>query len=72
MVSERQKYISTLLKNIGYGFFAPIGSILFQWIVFKTNLLSGHILFGTVSFLLGWFFIGYGYIILNDEEIGYS
>ena len=68
MATEKKKYTSSLLKTIGYAFFTPLASTLFQWMSFNKSLLSGHILFETVAFCLGWVFIAYGYIMLNDER----
>jgi len=67
MVSERQKYLSAFLKNIGYALFTPMASIIFQWLAFNRSLFTGHLYSSSTLFLTGWIFIIYGYIILKEK-----
>ena len=67
MISEKQKYISGFLKNIGFALFIPAASIVFQWIVFKKSLFLGHSLYAVISFTLAWTFIAGGYLALKEK-----
>ena len=67
MVSERQKYISNLLRTFGLAFFTPLASITFQAIVFEKGAYLGYFIPGVLLFLLGWIFIGGGYIFLKEK-----
>ncbi len=68
MVSEKQKYISGVLKNIGFGLLVPLSSIVFQWIVFKKSLFFGHSLPAVILFTLAWLFIAIGYMFLEEKR----
>ena len=71
MESKRQEYLSIVFRNLGFALFAlfaPFGSLLFQWIVFKKDVFDGHFYFSTIIFLLGALFIVLGYIIFKGTE----
>ena len=66
--NRRQDYMSAVFRNIGFAFFTPVGSILFQWLVFRKEISEGHVYFSTVALLLGVLCILFGYIILRGEK----
>ena len=68
MVSEKQKYISGTLRNIGFGLLVPLSSIIFQWIVFRKSLFFGHSLTAVILFTLAWLFIAIGYMVLWENK----
>lgn len=67
MVSEKQKYISTSLRISGFALLTPLGSIMFQWTVFKTALFLGNFTFAVLEFVLGFLVILGGYLILKEQ-----
>lgn len=71
MVSEKQKYISGILRNVGFALLTPAASIVFQWTVFKKSLFLGHSLYAVISFTLAWVFIAGGYIALREKKNAY-
>ena len=68
MVSEKRKYISGVLRNIGFALLVPMSSIVFQWIVFRKNLLFGHFSYAVILFTLAWVFIAAGYVVLMEKK----
>ena len=68
MISEKQKYISGLFKNIGFAFFAPVGSITFQWLVLQKGPYLGHVIHSVIVFLAGVLFIVFGYTALKERK----
>lgn len=68
MITEKQKYISSGLKNIGFAMLAPFGSILFQWIVSKGGAYFEHFLHSVFSLLLGLIFMVIGYNYLEEKK----
>jgi len=68
MVSERRKYISGVLKNIGFALLVPLSSIIFQWIVFRKSLFFGHSLYAVLLFIISWLFIGTGCFVLMEKK----
>ncbi len=68
MITEQQKYTSSLLKNIGFALLTPCGSIVFQWMVFKKSLFLGHSWYAMIAFTLAWIFIGWGYLELEENS----
>lgn len=68
MISERQKYISVVSRNIGFALMTPLASIVFQWIVFKKSLFLGNSSYAVVAFLLAWVFIIGGYVELKERR----
>jgi len=67
METKRQEYLSVVFRNIGFALFTPLGSLLFQWLVFKKNFLTGHFYHSAIVLFLGWIFIMLGYIILREK-----
>ena len=68
MVSEKQKYVSGISRNIGFGLLVPLSSIIFQWIVFRKSLFFGHSLTAVILFTIAWLFVAIGYIILGEKK----
>ena len=68
MISEKQKYVSGVLRNIGFGLLVPLSSIIFQWIVFRKSLFFGHSLTAVILFILAWLFIAIGYMVLEEKK----
>ena len=68
MVSEKQKYVSGVLRNIGFGLLVPLSSIIFQWIVFRKSLFFGHSLTAVILFTLAWLFIAVGHTVLEEKK----
>ena len=67
MVSEDKKYISGVLRTFGFASFAPIGSILFQLLVFKKSLLDSYSTFSLLVSLVGVFLLFIGYNIVKEK-----
>lgn len=69
MISDkRQDYLSVVFRNLGFAFFAPFGTVLFQWIVFKKDIFEGHFYTSTLVLILGAICILIGYIILKERS----
>lgn len=68
MISEDKKYISGILRTFGFAFFAPIGSILFQSLVFKKSLFDGYSIFSLLVSLAGALFLFVGYNIVKEKN----
>ena len=66
--NKRQDYLSIVFRNLSFAFFAPFGTVLFQWIVFKKDIFSGHFYFSIVVLSLGTLFLILGYIILRERN----
>ena len=66
--NKRQDYLSVVFRNIGFGLFAPFGTILFQWIVFKKDIFNAHFNFSILTLFLGCIFILIGFIILRERK----
>ncbi|OGI20698.1 MAG: hypothetical protein A3B68_09160 [Candidatus Melainabacteria bacterium RIFCSPHIGHO2_02_FULL_34_12] len=68
MITEEQKYFSGILRNLGFAFLAPIGSIMFQTIVFKKSPLDGYVFWAVLILLLGCLFFYLGYIPIKEKK----
>ena len=67
--NKRQDYLSIVFRNVGFGFFAPFGTIFFQWVVFKKDVFGSHFYFAGLTLLLGFLSLLFGYLILKDSEV---
>ena len=67
MVTEKQKYLSVSLRTSGFALFAPLGSLVFQWVVFKKDLFLGNLNAAMIIFLLGFIMMIVGYWILQEK-----
>lgn len=71
MATEEQKYLSVTLRNVGFAFLAPFGSIIFQWIVFKQGGYFEHLFYSVLVLFIGFILISIGYMCViekKDEE----
>ena len=66
MINERQKYISGILRNLGFTLLAPAGSIVFQQMVFQKALFT-YFKEAVLVFLLGWVFMIAGFVALKEK-----
>ena len=67
MVTEKQKYLSGVYRNIGFALLAPLGSILFQWFAFEKSPYFGHFVPAVIVSVLGILLIATGYKILREN-----
>lgn len=68
MITEQQKYVSGVLRNVGFALMTPIASIAFQWLVFQKSTLLSYCAYSVIVFLLGWIFVAYGYLFLEEHK----
>ena len=68
MVSEEQKYDSNILRNIGFAFLAPLGSIAFQVIVFKRDFSDFNLFLGIMVSIVGAILIYLGRFVIKERE----
>ena len=68
VITEEQKYDSGIFRNIGFAFLAPIGSILFQGIVFKKDIFEGNLIVGIIVCVVGCFLLYLGRIAVREKN----
>ena len=68
MITEGEKYISGVLRNIGFALLAPVGSSIFQCLVFKQNLFNGHFAISFLVSLIGFILIILGYNVIEENK----
>ena len=68
MASERQKYISGILRNVGFALMAPVASITFQWLVLLKGAFWGHFYHSVLVSLVGVVCLAYGFIVLEEKK----
>lgn len=68
MATEKQKYISGVWRNVGFALLTPTASIIFQWLVFQKVSSFEPFSYTVIPFILGWIFIAYGYINLEETN----
>ena len=68
MTTEQQKYDSGLLRNLGFAFLAPLGSIAFQVIVFKKDFFDFNLLLGIIVSIVGAILIYLGRFIIKERD----
>ena len=68
MTTEQQKYDSGTLRNLGFAFLAPLGSIMFQAIVFKKNLLDGNLIMGIIVCVGGCLLLYLGRVFIREKK----
>jgi hypothetical protein len=68
MISERQKYVSGILRNIGFALLTPVASITYQWLVLQKGAYWEHFLHSMLIFLLGVVFLVCGFITLREKK----
>lgn len=67
MITEEQKYFSVVLRNLGFAFLAPFGSIIFQWIVFKDGGYFEHFVYSVLVLILGGLCVYFGYRCIKEK-----
>ena len=67
MITEVQKYYSSVLKNIGFAFLAPLGSIVFQLVVFSKGLLVKNVIMGIIFTGIGLLLIYLGSLPITER-----
>ena len=68
MVSEGQKYDSSTLKNLAFAFQAPLGSILFQGIVFKKDIFDSNLTMSIIVCVIGLILLYVGRCLLTEKN----
>ena len=68
MITEEQKYDSSTLKNIGFAFLAPLGSIAFQVIVFKKDFFDFNLFLGIIVSIVGAALIYLGRFVIKERK----
>ena len=68
MISEEQKYYSGVLRNIGFAFLTPFGSIIFQSIVFKKHVFDSNLIMGIIVSVIGITLIYFGTIPIQEKR----
>ena len=68
MTTEEQKYDSNILKSIGFAFLTPIGSILFQGIVFKKDIFEGNLTVGIIVCVIGCILLYLGRNAVKEKK----
>ena len=69
MITEEQKYFSGIFRNLGFASLAPLGSIIFQTVVFRKNLLnSGYLDFAVIISVVSWLFFYLGYVYIKEKK----
>ena len=68
MITEDKKYISGILKNIGFSFLAPGGAMVFNYLLFENKFNLINILLCLVLALVSYiiFYMGYNYVREKD------
>lgn len=71
MITEEQKYISGIFRNLGFAFLAPFGSMVFQFLLLEKIFPVDKVLYCVLISFLSWFlfFIGYNTVKekINDK-----
>lgn len=68
MITEGNKYISGILRTIGFAFLAPIGSNAFQFLVFEKSIFAGHSNISLLVCAFGWVLIFWGYTYVKENK----
>ena len=68
MITEEQKYDSGTLKNLGFTFLAPLGSIIFQRIVFNKSILSTNLIMCIIVCVIGGILLYLGRFVLREKD----
>ena len=69
MITEQQKYFSGIFKNLAFASLAPLGSIIFQAVVFKKSLLNtGYLGIALIISVLSCLLFYLGYIYIKEKK----
>lgn len=67
MEFQRKEYLAVFLRAFSYACFTPMGSVLFQAIVFKKDVMESNFMIAILAMLGGALFLIIGYIILGKN-----
>lgn len=68
MVTEKQKYVSSVFKNLGFSFLVPIGSMTFQYLLLEKRFSINKVIICSVISLLSWFLFYVGYNTVKESK----
>ena len=68
MVTEEQKYISGILKNIEFAFLSPVGAMAFQFLVFDKHFTPLKLSLCLVVSATSWTFFHVGYNYVREKK----
>ncbi|MBI3591211.1 MAG: hypothetical protein HY094_07555 [Candidatus Melainabacteria bacterium] len=68
MITEEQKYDSSIFRNIGFAFLAPLGSIAFQKIVSNKSISGTSLIMGIIVCVLGLILLYSGRFVLKEKN----
>ena len=68
MITEDKKYVSGILRNVGFAFLSPVGGMAFQYLLFETKFTIINVLVCIVLALVGWIFFYMGYNNLKRQK----
>lgn len=68
MITEQQRYDSSILKSLGFAFLTPLGSIIFQEIVFNKSFLESNYVLGIIVLVVGSILIFLGRLQLMEKK----
>ena len=68
MITEEQKYVSGILKNLGFAFLSPIGAIVFQYLIFEKGFSGFRFLLCVLISSLSWMFFYMGYNKIKETK----
>jgi hypothetical protein len=69
MVTELQKYDSGILRNLGFAFLAPVGSIAFQGIVFNKNIFNSQLFTSIIVCIIGCILLYLGRHPIQERKL---
>jgi len=67
VVTEQQKYISGIYRNIGFAFLSPTGVLILQYLVFEKNFSVIRFTLCILISTLSWIFFYMGYNEINEK-----
>lgn len=68
MITEDKKYVSGILRNVGFAFLTPMGGMVFQYLLFETKFTIINVLLCVILALMGWVFFHMGYNNLKGQS----
>ena len=68
MVTEQQKYMSGIFRNVGFATLAPIGSMIFQYLLFEKIFSFDKVLICATISMLSYFLFFLGYNEIKEKK----
>ena len=68
MINEERKYISGILRNIGFAFLSPVGAVAFQYLVFDKPYTIPKLLLCLLVSATSWIFFHIGYNYVREKK----